>query len=283
MMGVLLRLLAFALAAYGGYGLLLWTQQSALMFPIAGQAAAEAQLPAGAEAVVIPGAVPVHAVFLRARRAGARAPAIVYHHGNAQLAAQLADAFGFVTEAGIHVLVLEYPGYGGAPGTPSLDSLGAAASTAYDWLVAQPEVDPARIVSMGVSIGGGPACELTRLRSVRALVLMSTFQSTAEFAAGYGLPAFLVRDRFENLARVGAFGGPVLVFHGRRDEIIPFADGQALARAAAHGELAALDCGHNDCFYRSADFARRLALFFRSNGVLESAERRATESALAAP
>src|SRR5439155_16972815 len=107
-------------------------------------------------------------------------------------------------------------------------------------LAARDDVDPQRIVAMGVSIGGGPACELALSRPVRALVLLSTFTSIDEFARAFWLPPFLARDRFDNRARVSAFAGPVLVLHGRHDELIPFAHGQALAAAAKHAQFVAL-------------------------------------------
>ena len=63
----------------------------------------------------------------------------------------------------------------------------------------------------------------------------------------HALPSFLVTFPYDNLARVSEFDGPVLVVHGRRDEVIPFAAGQHLAAAAKQATFVPLECGHADC------------------------------------
>lgn len=267
MLSALLRFLLLLLVAYCLYAALLWSRQSSLMYPIAGgERRPMRALPPGATAIETGNGV--RAAWLPAPHAAPRAPAVVFMHGNAELVEDVVRDFETIAALGVHVLLVEYPGYGGAPGAPGFESLSGAAEAGYDWLAARPEVDPERIVAMGISIGGGPAAELTRRRSVRALVLQSTFANTDVFARSMGVPGFLVRDRFDNLARVAAFAGPTLILHGRHDEVIAFAHGQALARAQPHARFVALDCGHNDCFYRGPEFARLLGTFLREAGVL---------------
>jgi fermentation-respiration switch protein FrsA (DUF1100 family) len=119
---------------------------------------------------------------------------------------------------------------------------------AYDWAAAQPGVDRARILAWGRSLGGGAVCMLARERPLAALVLESTFTSMRAMAkALFGVPGFLVRDRFDNLELVRTFAGPILQFHGQHDPSIPLEHARALHAAAAHSELHELPCGHNDC------------------------------------
>jgi hypothetical protein len=119
---------------------------------------------------------------------------------------------------------------------------------AYDQVRTRPDVDPARIVGYGRSLGGGAICALARERTVAALVLESTFSSVRSIAAGFGLPALLVRDPFDNLAALAAFPGPVLLVHGERDRMIPVAHAHELAAAARRPRLVVHPgCGHNDC------------------------------------
>jgi hypothetical protein len=63
----------------------------------------------------------------------------------------------------------------------------------------------------------------------------------------------------------------VLVIHGRRDEVVPFRHGQALAAAARQGRLIAVEAGHNDCPPDWSAFYRDLAEFLRSAEVLSNA------------
>jgi pimeloyl-ACP methyl ester carboxylesterase len=264
------RLLLVLAAHYVVYAAVMYSMQRSMLFPLAQDAphAYAGTLPPPAELVELPVSYGrARAVLLRG--ALPRAPAIVYTHGNAETVDELVSSFEPVRALGLHVLLLEYPGYAGADGAPSRSSIDEASAAAFDWLARRPEVDAQRIVAMGVSLGGAPAAELTQLRPVRALVLMSTFTAVANFANAYGLPAFLARDDYDSAQRVREFTGAVFVAHGRVDSIIPFAQGETLARATPHGELHALDCGHNDCPYHSAAFAEQLGKFLVANGVLE--------------
>jgi fermentation-respiration switch protein FrsA (DUF1100 family) len=152
-----------------------------------------------------------------------------------------------VRRLGLHVMLVEYPGYGRSEGAPSEESITAAAVAAYDALSSRPDVDPARIIAFGRSVGGGPACALSRYRPLAALVLQSTFTSARPFARRFLLPGFMVRDVFDNLAAVRRFPGPILLAHGRQDDIIPFSHGLELSKAGREVKFIEFNCSHNDC------------------------------------
>src|ERR1043166_2066251 len=175
------------------------------------------------------------------------APLLLFAHGNAELASSWVREFEEPRRWGWGVLLLEYPGYGGSPGKPSDRSITAGIPAAYDWARHDPRVDSTRIVPYGRSLGGGPAARLAADRPVAGLILESAFTSVPALASRFLAPGFLVRDRFDNLAALRRFQGPLLVLHGDRDEIIPTAHGRTLAGAVAGAEFHALPCGHNDC------------------------------------
>jgi dipeptidyl aminopeptidase/acylaminoacyl peptidase len=196
------------------------------------------------------------------------APAIVYAHGNAELIDYWPGAFGEVAAAGIGVLLVEYPGYGRSRGKPSQKSITHAFTAAYDHLVGRPVVDSGRIVLFGASLGGGAVCALAGRRPAAALVLMSTFTSVRDMARKYLAPSFLVLDPFENLAAVRSYPGPVLVIHGRHDELIPYRHGLRLHQAARKGRLITYDSGHNDCPPDWGKLIGEILTFLRGAGVL---------------
>lgn len=256
--------LVAACCAYALYAGLFWRQQRYLLFPIASpeRHALRAPLPEYGRLVELPASFgTARAVFLRGPQGVA--PAVVYTHGNGEIVDQHVRGFDAIRALGFHVLLVEYPGYGGADGETSLENIAQASVAAYDWLVRQPDVDRERVVAMGKSLGGAAAAELTRHRPVRALVLQSTFTAVADFASQLYLPAWLVRDPFDSVARLRAFAGPVLVTHGRRDELIPFAHGERLAAAARTATSRWYDCGHNDCPYEGADYLALLGDFLQ--------------------
>jgi hypothetical protein len=182
-----------------------------------------------------------------ATASGGAGPLVVFAHGNGELIDHWLHEFERERHQGVSVLLVEYPGYGRSEGVPSQASIASAMVAAYDRAVAQPEVDPRRIVGWGRSLGGGAICALAQRRELAALVLESTWTSVRSFARRFGLPGFLVRDPFDNLAVVGSFAGPILVVHGERDDIIPPAHARALQAAARDALLYWLPCAHNDC------------------------------------
>lgn len=244
MRGLLLGLLL----ALGGCWAVIYAAQRKLVFP-APRTDASRALPAEIEADWLEqGPSRSETWFLPASFERAeRSPLIVYAHGNGELIDHWVDEFAPLRGAGISVLLIEYPGYGRSSGRPSQDSIAAVFRAAYDRAIADPRVDPERIVGWGRSLGGGAICALARERRLAALVLESTFTSIRAQARAFGLPGFLVRDPFDNLALVREFDGAVLLIHGERDTSIPIAQARELHAAAAGSELHELACGHNDC------------------------------------
>ena len=182
-----------------------------------------------------------------AARPGARAPLLMFTHGNGELIDFWPGEFDPPREWGIGVLLVEYPGYGRSAGSPSEQSITETMLAAHDWARAQAGIDPARIIPYGRSLGGGAAMGLATGRSSPALILESTFSSVAAFAGGYWAPSFLIRDRFDTLTAAKGFTGPILVLHGSRDEIVPPQHGADIAAASPRATLKSMPCGHNDC------------------------------------
>lgn len=178
---------------------------------------------------------------------GGPAPVVVYHHGNGEVIDVWSRAFGPLRARGVGVLLVEYPGYGRSAGSPSEASLAAASCAAYDTLIQDPGVDPARVVSWGRSLGGGAAAGLARRRPVAALILESTFTSVRDLTDRYFAPGFLVRDPFNTLDVVRRFPGPVLVLHGSRDAVVATKQGRRLAAASPRSTFHERPCGHDDC------------------------------------
>ena len=215
--------------------------------PPAGSARPQARVDAGGETlwVDVDGAR-VEGWLLPGAAAGP-APLLVYTHGNGELIDYWAAEFEPLRAAGIHILLVEYPGYGRSTGSPSEASVTAALLAMYDRVAADPRVDARRIVGYGRSLGGGAIAQLAARRPLAALVLESTFTSLADVIRGYHVPAWLIRNHFDTRAVLAEFRGPVLLLHGKYDQVIPVAHARALNAAFPAAELHEFECGHNDC------------------------------------
>jgi uncharacterized protein len=191
---------------------------------------------------------------------------VLYLHGNAgNIAYRARRVLGFA-ELGWGIMLPEYRGYGGNPGTPSEQGLLKDAHAALAELEAM-GIASERILLWGESLGTGLAVQLAAEHEVACLLLESPYTSMADLARWHlpWLPVgFLLRDRFDSLARIGAVRAPVLVMQGDRDTIVPPDMGRRLLAAAqAPGELwHAAGAGHNDLaafglLAAAADFVRR--------------------------
>lgn len=195
-------------------------------------------------------------------------PAVIFAHGNGELIDFWPVELKRFTRFGIGVLLVEYPGYGRSKGTPSQTSITETFVTAYDMLTARADVDASKIILVGRSLGGGAVCALAAKRPTAALILMSTFTSARSFATKYLIPGFLVRDPFDNLSVVRSFYGPVLIMHGKRDEVIPYKHGLALHRATRNGKMITYDSGHNDSPPDWDIFWQDVESFLKDAGIL---------------
>ncbi len=195
-------------------------------------------------------------------------PVVIFAHGNAELIDYWPEELLAFTKLGIGVLLVEYPGYGRSQGSPSQKRITRTFVKAYDVIADRPDVDAGRIILFGRSLGGGAVCALAKKRPAAALILMSAFTGTRAFAPRYLVPGILVRDPFDNLSVVTDYAGPVLVMHGKFDEIIPFRHGVTLAKTAKRGKLLTYQCGHNDWAAGWFGFKDQIALFLKDAEVL---------------
>jgi pimeloyl-ACP methyl ester carboxylesterase len=168
-------------------------------------------------------------------------------HGNAGQAATRAYALPSFSPAD-SVYILEYPGYGLRPGSPSEKSFNAAAREAYELLRTQfPDVP---VCVAGESIGTGPASWLGTLpRPPDKIVLIVPFDVLAAVAKEHYpyLPVgLLLPDNWDNIASLKAYAGPVEIFAATRDTVIPVGHARALAAARPGITLHVFDAGHND-------------------------------------
>ena len=141
--------------------------------------------------------------------------------GDRSLRLPLAQA---LVSRGHAVLLLDYRGYGGNPGSPAESGLVADARAARAHLLARDDIDEGRLVYLGESIGTGVAAALTAEHPPAALVLRSPFPELAEVGRIHYpfLPVrTLLRDRFEVAADLADYEGPLLVVAGEQDSIVP--------------------------------------------------------------
>lgn len=152
--------------------------------------------------------------------------------GDRSFRAPLAEG---LAREGLAVLLFDYRGYGGNPGTPSEKGLALDARAAVRFLVEDEGVASKRLVYFGESLGAAVATELATEHPPAGLVLRSPFTDLASVGAVHYpfLPVgALLRDRYPLIDHIQRVEVPTTVVYGTHDEIVPADQSQAVARAA---------------------------------------------------
>ncbi|CAN5796490.1 MAG: alpha/beta hydrolase [Actinomycetota bacterium] len=176
--------------------------------------------------------------------------------GRAGLAREL-SARGFA------VLLMDYRGYGGNPGSPSEDGLAADAMAAVEALEHE-GYPPERTIYFGESLGSGVVAALASRRPPAGVVLRSPFTELADVGRHHYpvLPVrLLLRDRFPVLEHVAAGDVPLTVIYGDRDKVVPSELSARVAEASPTlvEELVLPGADHNDDVMFGPDVADAVA------------------------
>lgn len=156
-------------------------------------------------------------------------------NGNAGNRAHRLPLGAALADEGFSVLLTDYRGYGGNPGSPSEEGLAMDARAALSYVESRLGVPPDRLAYFGESLGAGVAISLARHQPPAALVLRSPFASLADIASVHyrWIPAsILLRDRFPNVEAVAGLAVPVMVVAGSEDRIVPIGQSRQIYEAA---------------------------------------------------
>ena len=157
-------------------------------------------------------------------------------YGNGDNVAAMADYLGGLRDRfQVSVLAFDYRGYGRSAGRPHEAGVLADAHAAQQFLARRAGCDMTDIVLLGRSLGGAVAVDLAARNGARALILERTFTSIPDVAHAQfpWLPVrWLLKTRFDSLAKIGDYAGPLLQSHGTGDTVVPFELGRQLFDAA---------------------------------------------------
>jgi fermentation-respiration switch protein FrsA (DUF1100 family) len=183
--------------------------------------------------------------------------------GNRQSRAGFAEE---LSKRGLGVLLMDYRGYGGNPGSPSEAGLAADAIAGTETLE-ELGYPPERTIYFGESLGTGVVAALQARRPLAAVVLRSPFPELTDVAAHHYpfLPVrLLLRDRFPVIAHVSRTEVPMTVIYGDADTVIPpsFSARVADAVPTLFERLVIAGADHNDAVMfgpRVADAVARIS------------------------
>mmetsp|Transcript_49073 Transcript_49073/g.116790 ORF Transcript_49073/g.116790 Transcript_49073/m.116790 type:complete len:411 (-) Transcript_49073:89-1321(-) len=193
---------------------------------------------------------------------------VIYFHSNGEdigLCYSFGQALRVVLE--VHVLLVEYPGYGLCPGTCSEESMWKTAASAIRFATEDLRWPIEDIIIMGRSLGAALAVQVAAKYPVHGAVLISPFLSLRAALQSYVGPLahtaagnlFMTE---EHILRVKV---PLLVLHGKQDSLIPSSHGQKLCELCPSKSklfVCPSKMAHNSDLLSDAEFLVRPMLRF---------------------
>lgn len=254
--GRLLRLLVvLLLIGCGVVGVSWWQQRQLIYFPDASPVPPAGAVIEGARDVTLhtDDGLELGAWFLPAAPGPGATDfrmAVLVAPGNGGNRADRAGLAEELRRRGLAVLLMDYRGYGGNPGSPSEAGLALDAMAAVQAL--EDLGYPAnRTIYFGESLGSGVVAALQARRPPAGMVLRSPFTELADVGAWHypWLPVrLLLRDRLPVVNHLASSEVPVTVIYGDRDSVVPT---ELSARVAGDARTLAetvviAGAGHND-------------------------------------
>ncbi|KAJ9440943.1 hypothetical protein DIPPA_23399 [Diplonema papillatum] len=171
---------------------------------------------------------------------------LIFTHGNACDIGQAPIVASYRTSFKMHVLALEWPGYGLAPGQPTEDNLTDHLVATVLFFNRQMKIPFSRIVLFGRSIACGPTVlaakrleMLGKEHRVGGMILKSAYLSWKHIMADFGhdhaiagtaarLLSKLMLDRFKVYEAIPFVTSPTMFIHGKLDNVIPYSHSSRL-------------------------------------------------------
>ncbi len=155
---------------------------------------------------------------------------ILYFHGNrdnlqrwGKIASEIGDYFHY------DVFVMDYRGYGKSTGIRSEKALNEDALFCYNYV--KNNYFPKEIIVYGRSLGTGIAAYLASEIQPNKLILETPYYSGSDLITAY-FSLFSVENKLNyklpSCAYLQKVNCPILIFHGTKDEVVPYNSGNKL-------------------------------------------------------
>ncbi len=159
---------------------------------------------------------------------------ILFFHGNAGSLENRTYKLNHFKDLNVNFLIIAWRGFSGNKGKPNEMGLYEDAESAIKWLKMK-GVNEKNIILYGESLGTGVVVQVAQNKNYAGVILESPFTSMVNMGKKH-YPFFpvslLLKDKFESYKKIKKVSVPVLVLHGKKDKIVPFAMGKKMYELA---------------------------------------------------
>ena len=159
---------------------------------------------------------------------------ILFLHGNAGTLENRIHKINHFRDMNINFLLVAWRGFSGNKGKPTEENLYEDARSAVKWLESK-GIKENNIIIYGESLGTGIATEIAQNKNFAGVILESPFTSMIEAAKNkypYLPVKFLLKDKYESNKKIKNIQSPILIMHGKVDNIVPFYMGKKMYELA---------------------------------------------------
>jgi len=159
---------------------------------------------------------------------------IIFFHGNAGSLENRIHKINHFKNININFLLVSWRGFSGNKGKPTENGLYEDARSAVRWLNSK-GVPEDKIILYGESLGTGVVVEIAQHKSFAGIILESPFTSMIDAAKNKYpfLPVgLLLKDRYESNKKIKKIKSPILIMHGKVDNIVSFDMGKKMYELA---------------------------------------------------
>ncbi|KAL9647107.1 hypothetical protein ABK040_004825 [Willaertia magna] len=196
---------------------------------------------------------------------------ILYSHGNAEDIGQLKKWMIYLSRTlQCNTMCYDYQGYGCSNNEPSEKHFFSDIRLAFKYLTDHLNIPSNEIILFGRSIGTGPTSDIVKELvekqiPIKGVILQSPLLSAIKTKFNlFTVPDFLItdmmknEDKFQSICHLPFLKNiPILIFHGKKDLVVPFEHGETLFRIISSKFMAnekylarfinLLEAGHNNC------------------------------------
>ena len=159
---------------------------------------------------------------------------ILFFHGNAGNLENRIHKINHFKDMKINFLIVSWRGFSGNKGQPTEKGLYKDGKSAVKWLKMK-GVEEKDIVIYGESLGTGIAIEIAQNKNFAGIILESPFTSMVDAGKTqypYLPVKFLLKDKYESDKKIKKVKSPILIMHGKIDQIVPFYMGKKMYEIA---------------------------------------------------
>ncbi len=159
---------------------------------------------------------------------------LVIFHGNAGHLSNRIYKLNELYKLNINILLISWRGFSGNKGSPTEQNLYKDANASIKWLNEQ-KISNDQIILYGESLGSGVAVEMAKINNFNSIILESPFTSienTAKIYYPYLPVKLLLKDRYDSISKIKMINTPILIMHGKKDDVVPISMGKELFHKA---------------------------------------------------